>query len=48
MHILENHMLENLNDVTSSPKTQKSTWPGLGSELERVMDIYIPPYNNTH
>ena len=31
MHV---HIQENPNDVTSSPKKQKSTWPRPGSDLK--------------
>ena len=30
------HILENSNEVTSSPKKQKSTWPRLGTEIYYV------------
>ena len=30
------HIQENPNDVTSSPKKQKSTWPRPGSDLKGI------------
>ena len=33
------HSLENPNDVTSSPKKQKSTWPRLGSDLKGIIHV---------